>query len=179
MRITPKKKRNSIVEDKEIEEKKLSDNRGITNDLKVREGSLKSEIKSFNKIENSFNSRFNESFIRNISGFYFDEDLIKFEKTIIESKLYLEKQKKELGEQSLKVKEQLKSSKSERIKNIELKFKVNNSLDNKKIKLKELDNEIEKRKEIIKYIEFTEDKIFNTEEIISTFDKKINLLKEK
>lgn len=174
-----KKKRNSIVEDKEIEEKKLSDNRGITNDLKVREGSLKSEIKSFNKIENSFNSRFNESFIRNISGFYFDEDLIKFEKTIIESKLYLEKQKKELGEQSLKVKEQLKSSKSERIKNIELKFKVNNSLDNKKIKLKELDNEIEKRKEIIKYIEFTEDKIFNTEEIISTFDKKINLLKEE
>ena len=171
--------KNSIINHKEIEEKKLSDNRSGINDLKSREGSLKSEIKSFNKIENLFNSRFNESFIRNISGFYFDEDLIKFEKTIIESKLYLEKQKKELGEQSLKVKEQLKSSKSERIKNIELKFKVNNSLDNKKIKLKELDNEIEKRKEIIKYIEFTEDKIFNTEEIISTFDKKINLLKEE
>ena len=84
-----------------------------------------------------------------------------------------------MGEQSLKVKEELKSSESEKIKNIELKFKVNNNLDNKKMELEDLDNEIEKQKEIIKYIEFTEDKIFNKEEIISAFDKKINLLKEE
>ena len=47
------------------------------------------------------------------------------------------------------------------------------------MELEDLDNEIEKQKEIIKYIEFTEDKIFNKEEIISAFDKKINLLKEE
>ena len=35
------------------------------------------------------------------------------------------------------------------------------------MELEDLDNEIEKQKEIIKYIEFTEDKIFNKEEIIS------------
>ena len=171
--------KNSIINHKEIEEKKLSDNRSGINDLKSREGSLKSEIKSFNKIENLFNIRFNEGLSRNISGFYSDEDLIKFEKGITERKFYLEKKKKKLGEQSLKVKEELKSSESEKIKNIELKFKVNNNLDNKKMELEDLDNEIEKQKEIIKYIEFTEDKIFNKEEIISAFDKKINLLKEE
>lgn len=171
--------KNSIINHKEIEEKKLSDNRSGINDLKSREGSLKSEIKSFNKIENLFNIRFNEGLSRNISGVYSDEDLIKFEKGITERKFYLEKKKKKLGEQSLKVKEELKSSESEKIKNIELKFKVNNNLDNKKMELEDLDNEIEKQKEIIKYIEFTEDKIFNKEEIISAFDKKINLLKEE
>lgn len=171
--------KNGIIAHKESEEKKLSDNRNGINDLKSHEGSLKSEVKLFDKVENSFNTRFNEGLSRNISGIYSDEDLIKFEKGINESKLSLEKKKKELGEQSLKFEEELKGSESEKEKNIELKSKVNNTLDNKKNELENLDIEIEKRKEIIKYIEFTEDKIFNKEEIISAFDKKINLLKEE
>ncbi|NFO05072.1 hypothetical protein FDB23_13310 [Clostridium botulinum] len=171
--------RKNIISNKESEEKRLSENRRGVKDLLRREGSLKFEISYFDKVEVVFNKKFNENLSRNISGFYYDEDLITFEKEINERKFILEKEKKEFRGEYLKSKEELKSSESEKIKNIELKSKVNNSLDNKKKELANLNDEIEKYKETIKYIEFTEDKIFNKEEIISAFDKKINLLKEE
>lgn len=170
--------RKSTADKKENEEKFLSVNRNSVNDLKSEEGSLKTKVTFFDKVETSFNKTFNEELSRNISGFYFDEELIVFERDINEKKLTLEKNQKEIREKLFKFEVDINSSDSERTKNIESKSKVKNDLNNKNKELDILNCEIEKCKEIIKYIELTEDKIFKKHEIIDAFNKKITLLKK-
>lgn len=169
----------SIIFNKKKESDMLSENRKAINGLVGQEGGLKAKINLFNKSEEGFNKRFNKNICRNISGFYYDEDLLSFEKENKDNRLALEKEKTEAGESLLKAQEDLKSSKSEKDRNIKQYSEVNSNLNMKRDELAKLEEEIEKHKEIIKYVEFTADKVFNKEEIIAAFNKKINFLKDE
>lgn len=160
-------------------ENKLIDNRKNIISSKGKEGSLKTQIEGFDKVELNFNKRFKEDISRNIDRYYDEEQLIEFEKKLINDGIDLEKDKRQVGEKLLKSNDELKSKESEKVKNIEIRAEVKNRLENNEKELRSLEEEIENRIEVIKYIDFNKDMIFKTDEIIATFDKKIGIFRDE
>lgn len=169
--------------------KKLEDEKeGISNLLKIngeeikriseRKGSLSAEIKSFDKLEESFNKSYDANLFRNIEAFFDEDKLLIIEKEINDEGLLLNKEKNILIKKILDDEEKLKSRESEKSKNLEKISEVNNKLNNSNLELEKAEAELAKRKEIIKYIDFEEERLFESEGIISAFDRKIDLLKE-
>lgn len=169
----------NLEKEKEDIKKSLEASRRDISDLKQKQGSLDSEISYFDKVEERFNNRYALDLFRNISGYFDNEKLLLIDKEIISEGLTLEKERKSIGEKILSSGELLKSKESEKIRNLENISDVKNKLKNKKSELQKAEEEIELRKEIIKYVDFDEDKVFASEEIINAFNRKINLLKDE
>lgn len=168
----------NLDKEKENIKKSLEANRNDISDLNQKQGGLNSEISYFDKVEQKFNSRYALELFRNISGYFDNERLLVIDKEINNEALTLNKERKNLGENILSSQELLKSKESDKVKNLGSISDVKNKLNNKKSELQKDDEEIEKRKEIIKYIDFDESKVFDSEEIINAFNRKINLLKD-
>lgn len=154
----------------------IKSNRSFQNNLNKNTGSLKEKLNSYNKTEEKFNKRYEESLSRNITGYYNNEDLILLSREIIDSidllnkkKVDEEKKNSDLNEE-VKSKRSLKDIKSNQISKLEL------ELDYKNKKLIEYDNELEKRKDILKYLSEDESIIFNEDIIIEKLEKKIQIL---
>ncbi|HEY8889676.1 MAG TPA: hypothetical protein VIM70_05440 [Clostridium sp.] len=142
-------------------------------------GSLQSNIKSYSLNEEIFNNRYKKVFIRNLIGYYnkdfinketltYSENSIKKNQIIIKNKKILEATSIEL-----KVKEREKDDVSNVISNIT--FELTNMKKEKIVLL----TEIEKRKNIIKYIDVDERRLFDKDYIINVFSTKIKILKEE
>lgn len=157
----------------------LKSSRAYINSLREQRGSLSSKIYLFNNIEEEFNKEFEDGLFRNISGYFDNEKLISIGKNIDNEKIQLSKERKTLGENLVSIKDSLKSKESERNKNTRESAKTKESLDGKILELKKAEEEIKNRIEIIKYIDFEKEKIFNIEDILRAFNKKIDLLKEE
>ncbi len=169
--------RRELLEEKERCKEELNKNRVSISKLKGDEGSYRAKISAFDREENRFNNEYQEELVRNISGYFDDEKLILTDKNIVNEELQLNKNKKEFGEKLLKDSERLKSNESQKLRNIELKSEVKNKLGTKMLELEKANKEIEVRKEIIKYIEFSEEKAFDTSGIIGAFENKIKFLR--
>ncbi|MCT8975911.1 hypothetical protein N4T77_04810 [Clostridium sp. CX1] len=172
------KLKESLAREKDTIIDKLKVNRRELNNLNDRKGSLSSEIGFFDKLEESFNSSYDLNLFRNIEG-YFDEDkLLVIGKQINDEEFVLNKEKKIITEKILDNEGKLKSNESKRIKNVKEISNVENKLGNKKLELEKVEEELERRKEIIKFIDFEAGKAFDNDSIINAFDRKIDLLKE-
>lgn len=154
----------------------LKNNRVFENNLNKNIGSLKEKLNSYNKIEDKFNKKYGDNLSRNITGYYNDEDLISLSTEIINSidslnkkKIDEEKRNSDLNEE-LKSKKSLKEIKNNQISQLEL------EQDYKNRKLIEYDNELEKRKDILKYLDEDESIIFNQDIIIEKLEKKTQIL---
>jgi len=145
----------------------------------ISKGNLQSNIKSYSSTEENFNNRYKKIFIRNLMGYYnkdfinketltYSENSIKKSQLIVKSKKILESKSIEL-----KVKEREKDDVSTEISNIS--FELSNLKKEKIVLL----NEIEKRKNIIKYIDVDERRLFDKDYIINMFNTKIRILKEE
>lgn len=154
----------------------IKSNRSFQNKLNKNIGSLKEKLNSYNKIEDKFNKKYKESLSRNITGYYNDEDLISLSRDIINSIDLLNKKKVEEEKRNSDLDEEFKSKRSIKdIKGNQI-SKLELELDYKNKRLMEYDNEIEKRKDILKYLDEDESIIFNEDIIIEKLDKKIQIL---
>ena len=168
----------NLEDEKEAINNTLKNNRKENNNLIEKKGSLSAEIQSFDVLEESFNNNYGFNLFRNIEA-YFDEDkLLIIDKEINDHGLMLNKERKNINENILADEVNLKSKESEKLRNLEKISDNKNKLSNKNIEFEKAEDEVEKRKGIIKYIDFEEEKVFDSENIINTFDRKIDLLKE-
>ncbi|AGK98602.1 hypothetical protein [Clostridium pasteurianum] len=168
----------NLEEEKETINNSLKINRNEINNLNERKGSLSAEISSFDKLEEGFNRSSGFNLFRNIEAYFDEERLLSIDKEINDEGNTLDKERKNVSEKILQDEEKLKSKESEKIRNLEKNSDVKNKLNNKNSELEKAEEEIERRKEIIKFIDFEEDKVFDNESIINAFDRKIDLLKE-
>lgn len=133
---------------------------------------LDQKIVNYDSLENNFNDQYKEDIKRNLLGEYeegFLEIKINDLKTIIDQlsrNIIRDKITKNNNEEKLKANQRLIQYKAEEKARISEKTKFVGE------KLKELDSKIEKRKTILKYIGFNEDKIFDTEGILAEFKRK-------
>ncbi|WP_252229730.1 hypothetical protein [Clostridium sp. ZBS15] len=171
--------RKSLKNEKYNIEDSLKLNRNSIISLNKEEGSLLASIESFHKEEIKFNKEYDENVVRNISGFLDEEKLIKLDKDIKEDGINLNKERKNNVELLLKIKEDLKSKEREKINNSKELSITKYDLENRNKDLEKFNQEIEKRIEVIKYIDFEEDKLFESDKLIEAFNRKINLIKDE
>ncbi|WP_346940462.1 hypothetical protein [uncultured Clostridium sp.] len=170
-------KENKVIRDKNIElNESVKRNRVFVNELNNKKGSLKATVNSYNKTEDKFNQKYSESLLRNITGYYNDEDLLSLSRDIIDSidtfnKNKIEEEKKCINlKEEYKEKKSLKESKRNEIGQLELEQEYKNK------KLIDYDNELEKRKDILRYLDEDENILFRREVIIEKLEKKIQIL---
>ena len=168
----------SLSEEKESINDGLISLRGEINKLIYNEAGLTSDINSFDKQEESFNKSYGLNLFRNIDKYFDDNRLLTVNKEIGDEGLYLKKERKITEEGILSDEENLKSKESEKTKNFKDIYDVKNRLENKAKELGKAEEEIEKRKEIIKFIDFGEEKVFENGGIISAFNRKLELIRE-
>jgi len=170
--------RKSLKEEKNNIENSLRINRNSIVDLHKQEGTLLGAIENFDKEENRFNKEYDENIFRNISGFLDEEQLVKLDKDIKDEGFNLDKERKNSAELLLNSKEELKSKEREKSSNFKDISITKYDLENRNEDLEKFKNEIETRTQVIKYIDFEEDKLFESSNIVEAFERKINLIKE-
>lgn len=167
-----------LIKEKEDINDKLNANRKENYGLTEKKGSLSAEILSFDKLEYSFNSNYSLNLFRNIEGYFDEQKALVIDKEINDEIFTLNKERKSIVEKILSDEEKLKSKQSERKRNFENIYDVKNKLANKALELEKAEEEIKKRKDIIKFVYLEEDKVFDGESIVNAFDRKIDFLKE-
>lgn len=158
------------LEGKEKEKSNLCDR--INQDI----GVLKNMVSSFDIVESEFNSTYKENMNRNIVGLYKDDALAELSE---KNNILITKANKRKSEKIV-YREELIKSKYENTRKLEeynkklteQKFELNSKSD----LLLTYEQEISQRKELIKLVNLSEDKLFFKEHIIGEFDKKIELL---
>lgn len=171
-------KKKELLNEKDNINAALKTNQNETNKLNERKGSLSAKVQSFDKQQERFNSICGFDLRRNIEGYYGEDKLLIIDKEINDEGLTLNKERKSVNESILADEKNLKSRESEKYRNAGKAADVKNRLENKKSEFEKAELEVERRKEIIKYIDFEEDKVFDNEKIVNAFDRKINLLKD-
>lgn len=134
---------------------------------------IETKIQLYNDLERSFNNLYNENLRRNILAEYEDKglnlrimnakDLVEkmgIELVRLKSKVQDNKQQLQIYNRQIQEKEGAKATITQEIKEIEG-------------RLGDYNTEIENRKTIIRYIGYSEEKLFNTEEILNLFQKKM------
>jgi len=153
--------------------------RGKLSKLHNEIGGLNQRIESFNEVEEDFNRIYRENFSRNITGYYDNGALADLEQNNIKSLDGLLRKIGELKMLFLDMEEEKKARDRElrdkELKNVELKA----SLENLNTTFQGYDEEITVIKDILKYIEFPEEKVFDKEEIIEEFNKKIDIISDE
>jgi hypothetical protein len=139
-------------------------------------GEIRHKVETFNLEEENFNRRYKEKLIRNITGYYDNSALIELELNYGKT---LEDFARKIGELKKLVldKEEEKKAKERAEKDkIERKAVACSNLSNLEITLSEYEKEIASIKDILRYIDFSEEKLFEREEIITEFNNKINFM---
>lgn len=170
---------NDLVTEKETIRNTLIANRKENDGLIERKGSLLAKISSFDRLEDGFNRSYDLKLFRNIEGYFDEHRLLVIDKEINDEGFNLNKERKGIIEKILDSEEKLKSKESERRRNFESISDTKNKLSNKTSELEKTEKEIKERKEIIKFIDLEENKVFDNERIITAFDRKIDLLREE
>ncbi|WP_461205682.1 hypothetical protein [Clostridium sp. DL1XJH146] len=168
----------SLLQEKESTQGLLKENRNKAVNLSKQQGTLNTLVKGYSKEENKFNKDYGENLYRNIAGFLDEEIIIKFENKINNEEINLNKERKKQGELLQNKTEELKSKKREKENNSKELNSTEYKLEYKNKELIVINEEIEKRKQVIKYIDFEEDKVFETNDIAEAFERKINILKD-
>ncbi len=161
---------------KEELEEEIPKNQKLLNNICVEEGSLLEKIKLFDNFEERFNRNYNEKFKRNIIGYFDDKEKLMLGLNITSSKKKFEDDKKKIEGNIIKNEQLLKSKISEREningKSAELKANLNTV----KEKIKVFNDELNIRKDVVRYINFDENKIWYEEEIIREYNKKVSII---
>ncbi|OFI05966.1 hypothetical protein CLOACE_13470 [Clostridium acetireducens DSM 10703] len=140
-------------------------NKNLQEKYKI-EGQLQNSINSFSKEEEIFNERYKKNFKRNIMGYY-DENFIN--KTLLEYKNILNNKEKYISNNKKLLEEKFEENKIEEREKEDLTkeiVNISNEINNIKKQNEIFLKEIEKRKNIIKYVDVDDNKIFNKEYII-------------
>lgn len=154
----------------------VEDAQSKLNKLALKEGSLKEKVSSFDVYEEKFNRSYSEKFHRNIVGYFDDKEIIVLSEKIDSDKKKAEDEKKNIEKSIIETEQLLKSKTSEKESLDKIIVKLESDLGSIEEKVNTFNNELDSRKDIVRYVNLGEDNVFNNEEIIKEYDKKINLL---
>ena len=158
-------------------QKTVGSKRKEQNEYAKEQGSLRAKIKTYDKLEHEFNKHYKENLIRNIIGLYQDEALHRKELEVheaLEEKMKQIKESKEAREQTeselLTLQRQHAELRASSVKK-DYAYKAQQS------QKESYEKELEVRRELIKYIGETEEKLFEKDALVSQFDVQIMDLK--
>lgn len=142
------------------------------------EGELQNSINSFSKDEEKFNKRYGKELERGLIGYYtlnFMEKIsLEYKSGLMDNENEITNNKKFFDEMSKELKSKMRE-KDDLVREIS---NITNEISNMKKQNEKFLQEIENRKNILKYVDVDESKFFNKEYIINVFNRKIYLLKE-
>ncbi|WP_143317720.1 hypothetical protein [Clostridium sp. HBUAS56017] len=156
-------------------QKNIEEFQKILNKISNEEGKLSTKIKAFDEVEDKFNRTYNENLLRNIEGYYREEDLIVLGRDISLDIEKFQKEKRKIEEDTIEKDKLLNAKKSENDKSGREESRLKVEFDNVLKDIKNYEEDIIKRKDIVKYINLDENKIFDREEIVNGFNKKIEM----
>lgn len=148
-------------------------------DMSKEIGSLQAGITYFDDREYEFNKKYDESILRNIEGYFNEDDILNLEKRIKDEEKHIFKCKKDYSERLYDLKDYLNSKISEKDDLYKREADITAALTYKNYNLKKYDDDIEERREIIKYVDLDDDSIFSSNRIRELFCRKIGLIKEE
>ena len=169
----------SLIEEKKKIEISIEDNNKTIRAMSKDEGDLSSSIRYFDKEQDSFNKKYNENLIRNIEGYFNDHDIFELDKEITDSSAKFEESKKAVNENIFELEEELKSVTRQKETASNKSVQIDRDLKYKNEQAEKYDEDIEKRKEIIKYVDLNESYVFDTDKIRELFYRKIADIKEE
>lgn len=169
-------KLNSQMLYKEELKKSIEEAQKILNDIAREEGKLHTKVMIFDEYENSFNKNYNENLLRNIEGYFNDESLLGLSKKILLQKDEYEKEKVNIQNNIIEKKKLLNSKNSKKESLSKSLSRLQVEIDNLKLEIDRYNEDIKLRKDIIKYVNFEESKIFDNDDIINEFTKKVEFL---
>ncbi|MGL4874881.1 MAG: hypothetical protein ACRC30_09560 [Clostridium sp.] len=167
----------SKEEEKESErkgiEEELDKERDFIGTLKGRKGEYKGRVDDFDSKEKKFNRNFKAEINRNIEGLINEKVLLELDEEIRNNVIEIDRKKKSFREEILILQGEEKNRTSEREKVKENITRNDIALKEEKKILTTLEEELEERYEILKYIDFSDKRIFERDEIIKEFDRKL------
>lgn len=161
-----------------LENNKDEGNKKLNNNIKNK-GSIETSIKSFNEEEKKFNSRYKKSLQRNIVGYY-EENFINKNKLEYEDKLKnLEKSTESYKIEKIKTQEIINRSKRQEQELVLNIYKLDEEKSKLEKELTDKNENLSKRKDILKYIDSNESYIFDDKHILKSLNKKLEVLNEE
>ncbi|SHJ54523.1 Chromosome segregation ATPase [Hathewaya proteolytica DSM 3090] len=174
-----KQKINELYEGKLLKNTELERNIDKKDDLKNREGGLQAIINEFDKVEKKFNKNNNETFQRNIEKLYDETKLMNYNENLESSYEELIKEEKNCSVQLMANEEKRRIMESQRESVRAEEIKNTNELKWKECELSKVNVELGKRREMLKYVDLSEDYLFHKDKIVGKFNDKIALLVSK
>ena len=186
-------KENQIKEELELNIKEENNNKENLNSLEnsntelnkklniniKNKGNLEGKIQNYDESEKNFNKRYNKKYQRNIVGHYEENFIEETKLNYEESMKKLQKEEESYKLEKIKIQENIE--KDERYEK-ELTLSIY-SLNQEKAKLEDtlnaINQNIEKRKDILKYIDSNESCIFDDKYIIDKLNKKLQAMYEE
>lgn len=141
--------------------------------MALKRGSLESFLKYYDQQESSYNKRYEENLARNILGVY-EPGTLEICQDIYEKKLDkevrgLREEKKKLEE----LKEKQRRQEREQSDKKEEKIWKQTELENQKKQCGNYEQELEKRRVVLKYLGLSERSLFDTEKLLSELERKL------
>ena len=168
----------NLKKDTTILNDSVSSDRNTVVKLNKKIGSLDSDIKFFDKVEQSFNNKYNLAMRRNLEGYYSSEEILALGNAIDDKLLNLEKNINSLEKKLLEIVEKIKEKQSlKEIKSSDI-TRLTEQLRFEKRDLDSYLEEINSRKDILKYIELDENYVFDSSTIINKLDKIMSSLEK-
>lgn len=165
-------KENILEQEKKGIEEGLDRDRKYLRGLESSKGEYKAKVNEFNFKESKFNKVYDFNINRNIEGLLEENSLLEIDEKIRDEKINLDKKKKQTREGIFTLEKEKKDRSNERETIREEINKIKFTLENKKERFDELNRDLEERKGILKFIDFSEERIFESKEIKKEFNKK-------
>ena len=156
----------------------IEENNNTINEMSKQLGELKTAVIYFDKEEDNFNKKYDEKILRNIEGYFNERDILLIDKKINDYGRKLDSDRKTLNERIYNFKDSLKSLTSEKDSLVNKNAQIEKDIEYKEDILKTYDEDIRKRKEIIKYVDLDESYVFDTNKIRELFYRKIESLRD-
>ncbi len=152
---------------------RIADNDKSITELSTEKGKLEALVETYSDKESTYNRDYKQNLCRNILGKY-DEGLFDIEKDkCLKSKLSLEKEVKGNKEKRHEKENALRKYESDR-NNISINKVKNEEVKNRACEdVARYDKELDVRRNMLKYVELNEDKLFDRELIRNKLDEKL------
>ncbi|MGL5712029.1 MAG: hypothetical protein ACRCX2_03350, partial [Paraclostridium sp.] len=161
-----------------LENNKDEGNKKLNHNIKNK-GSIEASINNFNEEEKKFNKRYKNSFQRNIVGYYEENFIDKTKLDYEENLKNLEKSEESYKIEKIKIQENITKSKRQEQETVLNIYKLDEEKLNLEKELTDKNENINKRKDILKYIDANESYIFDNKHIVSSLNKKLEVLNEE
>ncbi len=136
-------------------------------------GRLDSEVKSFDRIEDDYNFKFQTQYRRNILGRY-EEGFLQVEKAEAESRFTASDSEVKNSKMRLDKVENLERKLESDLSLLKIRRNsLQNDIENAEKTLKNLNDQLDVRKDILSYLHIPEESVFDTTKIFASFDEKI------